>query len=317
MWAYIARRSVLIVPTLLGVVTLVFVLIRVAPGNPIELMIPPGVSGAASVALVKKLTALYGFNRPLYIQYVDYIWQIVRLQFGTSLQTQTVILPQLLIHLWASLQLALVAFILSVVLGIPAGVVSAVRRDSIGDAGLMFVALGGISIPTFVLAYVLIFVFGVVVHALPPSGYNGSIFTPSGFRFVVLPAVTLALGTAGFIARFTRSSMLEILHTDHVRTARAKGLAEGHIVRRHVLRNSLIPILTVLGLTLGGLLGGQIVIENVFGWPGVGQYLVNAIFERDFPVVQAASISVAAAFVIMNLVTDLAYAWVDPRIRYD
>lgn len=317
MWIYVAKRTALIIPTLLGVVTLVFVLIRLAPGSPLEMMIPPGVTGPAQAELVRRLTALYGFNRPLYVQYVDYLWQIARLRFGESLQTQLPVLPQLALHFWATLQLALVAFALSVVAGVPAGIVSAVRRDSWLDATVMVSAIGGVSIPSFVLAYVLIYVCGVVLNILPPSGYGGPIWTWHNFLYAVLPAVTLAAASAGIIARFTRSSMLEIMHADHVRTARAKGVAEWHVVNRHVLRNALIPILTIVGLQMGGLLGGVIIVENVFGWPGVGQYIVTGVNNRDFPVVQAASILIAAAFVVVNLVTDLTYAWVDPRIRYD
>lgn len=317
MWIYVVKRCALIIPTLLGVVTLVFVLIRLAPGSPLELMIPPGVAGPAQTLLIHKLNALYGFNRPFYVQYLDYLWQIARLKFGSSLQTQLPVLPQLIGHFWTTLQLAIVAFALSVLIGIPAGVISAVRRDSWLDAAVMFSAIGGISVPSFVLAYVLIFVFGVVFSILPPSGYNGAIWSLAGLPYVVLPAVTLAAASAGIIARFTRSSMLEIMQSDHVRTARAKGVSEWRVINRHVLRNALIPILTIVGLQMGGLLGGVIIVENVFGWPGVGQYIVTGVNNRDFPVVQAASILVAAAFVVINLLTDLAYAWVDPRIRYD
>lgn len=317
MWIYVAKRTALIIPTLIGVVTLVFILIRLAPGSPLEMMIPPGVTGPAQAELVRRLTALYGFNRPLYVQYVDYLWQIMRLRFGESLQTQLPVLPQLALHFWTTLQLALVAFVLSVVVGVPAGIVSAVRRDSWLDATVMVSAIGGVSIPSFVLAYILIYVCGVVLNILPPSGYGGPIWTWHNFLYAVLPAVTLAAASAGIIARFTRSSMLEIMHADHVRTARAKGIAEWHVVNRHVLRNALIPILTIVGLQMGGLLGGVIIVENVFGWPGVGQYIVTGVNNRDFPVVQAASILIAAAFVVVNLLTDLTYAWVDPRIRYD
>jgi peptide/nickel transport system permease protein len=317
MWIYVAKRTALIIPTLLGVVTLVFVLVRLAPGNPIEMMLPPNITGSAQTELIRRLTALYGFNRPLYVQYLDYLWQVVRLQFGLSLQTQLPVLPQLLLHFWATLQLAIVAFLGSVLLGVPAGVVSAVRRNSWLDSGVMLTSVGGISIPTFVLAYVLIYFCGVVFNILPPSGYSGPIWTWHNFTYVVLPAFSLAAASAGVIARFTRSSMLEIMHADHVRTARAKGVAEWRVVNRHVLRNALIPILTVVGLQMGGLLGGVIIVENVFGWPGVGQYIVNGVNNRDYPVVQASAILIAAAFVVVNLLTDLTYAWVDPRIRYD
>jgi peptide/nickel transport system permease protein len=317
MWIYVAKRTALIIPTLLGVVTIVFVLVRLAPGNPLEMMIPPGVTGPAQIQLIHQLNALYGFNRPIYVQYVDYVWQVVRLHFGQSLQTQLPVLPQMMEHFWFTVQLALVAFAFSLVLGVPTGVLSAVRRDSWIDSVVMVGSIGGISIPSFVLAYILIYVCGVALNILPPSGYAGPIWTWHNFTYVILPAVTLAAASAGVIARFTRSSMLEILQADHVRTARAKGVSEWHVVNRHVLRNALIPILTIVGLQMGGLLGGVIIVENVFGWPGIGQYLYTGVNNRDYPVVQAASILIAAAFVVVNLLTDLTYAWVDPRIRYD
>jgi peptide/nickel transport system permease protein len=317
MWTYVAKRTALIIPTLLGVVTVVFILVRLAPGSPLEMMIPPGVTGPAQNELIRQLNAIYGFNRPLYVQYVDYLWQVVRLHFGDSLQTQLPVLPQLLEHFWFTVQLAVVAFVLSLLIGVPTGVLSAVRRSTWLDSVVMVGSIGGISIPSFVLAYILIYVCGVALNILPPSGYAGPIWTWHNFTYVILPAVTLAAASAGVIARFTRSSMLEILHADHVRTARAKGVTEWHVVNRHVLRNALIPILTIIGLQMGGLLGGVIIVENVFGWPGVGQYLYTGVNNRDYPVVQAASILIAAAFVVVNLLTDLAYAWVDPRIRYD
>jgi peptide/nickel transport system permease protein len=317
MWIYAAKRTALIIPTLLGVVTLVFVLVRLAPGSPLEMMIPPGVTGPAQLALIRRLNALYGFNRPLYVQYVDYLWQVVHLNFGLSLQTQLPVLPQLMLHFWATVQLAVVAFALSVAVGVPVGILSAVRRDTWLDSAAMVTSIGGISIPSFVLAYVLIYFLGVALNLLPPSGYGGPIWSGHAFLYVILPAFTLAAASAGIIARFTRSSMLEIMQADHVRTARAKGVAEWRVVNRHVLRNALIPILTIVGLQLGGLLGGVIIVENVFGWPGVGQYIYNGVNNRDFPVVQASAILIAAAFVVVNLFTDLTYAWVDPRIRYD
>lgn len=317
MWRFIARRAALAVPTLLGMITVVFLVNRVLPGNPIQLMIPPGVTGSAQTVLIDKLEALYGFNKPLYVQYVDYLWQVVRLHFGKSLQTQLPILPQLMIHLGETAQLALVAAVFSLAIGLPAGIVSATRRDTWADWAMVIVSIGAVSIPSFVLGYVLIYVFGLDLGILPPSGFNGAIWTWGGFQYVLLPALTLAAGTAGYVARFTRASMLEVMRADHVRTARAKGLRNNVVMQRHVLRNALIPILTVVGLQLGGLLGGAVIVENVFGWPGVGQYLLTAINNRDFPVVQASALFIAFLFVVVNLLTDVAYAWADPRIHYD
>jgi peptide/nickel transport system permease protein len=316
-WAYIARRVALLFPTLLGIVTAIFILNRVLPGNPIELMIPPNMTGSVRAAFVAKLMAVYGFDKPLYVQYLDYLWQVAHLNFGVSLQTGLPILPQVLGHIGNTAQLTLVAIVLSFAIGVPAGVVSAVRRDTWADYAMMLVALGGVSIPSFVLAYILVYVFGLALAILPPSGFNGPIWTWSGLQYAILPAFTLGTGGAGFVARLTRSSLLESLRTDYVRTAMAKGLSEWTVVVRHALRNAWIPILTVIGLEVGFLLSGAVIIENIFGWPGVGQYVYVGINNRDFPVIQAGGIFLAAMFVLVNLVTDLAYAWVDPRIRYD
>lgn len=317
MWVFIARRAALTIPTLLGMITVVFVVNRVLPGNPIQLMIPPGMTGNAQAAFILKLEAIYGFNKPLYVQYLDYLWQVVRLHFGNSLQTGLPIVPQLMLHLGETAQLAVVAAIFSLMVGVPAGIISATRRDTWADWAMVVVAIGAVSVPSFVLGYILIYVFGLDLGILPPSGFNGAIWVWSGFRYVILPALTLAAGTAGYVARFTRASMLEVMKVDHVRTARAKGLGEGRVIGRHVLRNALIPILTVVGLQIGGLLAGAVIVENVFGWPGVGQYLLTAINNRDFPVVQASALFIAFLFVLVNLLTDVAYAWADPRIHYD
>lgn len=317
MWTYIGKRILLLIPTLLGIVTVVFVANRILPGNPIQLMIPPNMSGNVQAAFIHKLMVLYGFNRPLYVQYLDYVWQVARLHFGTSLQTGLPILPQVLIHLGNTAQLGILAVLFSLAVGLPAGIVSAVRRDTWADYGSMVAALGGVSIPSFVLGYVLIYVFGLTLGILPPSGFSGPVWTWQGLQYAILPAVTLGAGMAGYVARFTRSSMLEVLNADYVRTARAKGLADRRVIRLHVLRNAWIPIVTAVGLQVGLVLSGAVIVENVFGWPGIGQYLLNGINNRDFPVVQAAVIFVAAIFVLVNLLTDLTYVWVDPRIRYD
>jgi peptide/nickel transport system permease protein len=316
-WVYALKRALLLVPTLLGIVTVVFVVNRVLPGNPIQLMIPPNMSGQVQASFVRHLMAIYGFDRPLYIQYVDYLWQIVRLNFGNSLQTGLPILPQVLQHLGYTAQLGVLAALFSLAIGLPAGIISAVRRDTAADYTMMLIALGGVSIPTFVLGYVLIYLFGLVLGILPPSGFNGPIWTLAGLPYAILPAFTLGAGGAGYVARFARSAMLEVMQSDHVRTARAKGVDEWTVVRRHVLRNSWIPVLTAFGLQVGYFLSGAVIVENIFGWPGVGQYIYNGINNRDFPVIQAGAMFVAALFVLVNLLTDLAYAGVDPRIRYD
>lgn len=314
---YIIRRLLLAPITLLGVVTIVFIAMRLVPGNPIELMVPQGLPPADEQAYIAHLNHEYGFDQPLYVQYGDYISHAARLDFGNSFQTRRPILPTLITHVEYTLQLGVLALLISVLIGIPSGILSAAKRDSWIDNSTVMAALGGVSMPDFVLGFILIIVFSVHFNILPPAGSNGTIFTWNGFKYVILPAIALGAAGAGRLMRFTRSSVLDVAEQDFVRTARAKGLREGRVLLTHVLRNSLIPIVTVLGLELGAVLSGAVVIETVFGWPGVGRYLIESITERDFPVVQAAVLIVAFGFVFGNLITDLTYAWIDPRIRYE
>lgn len=317
MTSYFLKRLLLAIPTLVGVVTVVFFSIRLVPGNPIQMMIPQGLPSNAEKQIVQRIETEYGFNKPLYVQYADYMGSVAHFKFGRSLISNREILPDLQGHALNTLQLGIIALLISVVLGVPAGIVSAARRDSLLDNTVMVGALLGVSIPSFVLGYVLILVFGLDLGMLPPSGFGGSILTWQGFTYVIMPAVALGSGGAGVLARFTRSSVLEVIREDFIRTARAKGLAERRVLYRHVLRNVLIPVITVFGIQFGAVLSGAVVIETVFGWPGIGRYMIDAIRARDFPVVQATVIVIALGFVIGNLLTDLAYSLIDPRIRYD
>jgi peptide/nickel transport system permease protein len=267
--------------------------------------------------MYERIRAQYGFDQPLPVQYARYLQRMVQLDFGQSIRQKTSIAEDLLRRIPNTLQLGLVSLLLSSILGVLLGVLSAVHRGSWLDNATMFGALFGVSMPGFWFALVLILLFSVTWPLLPPSGFGGPIHTWQGFSHVILPAVVLGLGSAGGLARYTRSSMLEILNNDYVRTARAKGLQDHVVIIKHGLRNALIPVVTILGLSFGQILSGTVIVETVFAWPGIGRYLVSAINGRDFPAVQATVLLVAVAFVIANLFTDLALVYIDPRIRFE
>lgn len=314
---YLLKRLLMVVPTVWGAVTLVFLAIHLAPGDPISLYIPPDFPVNASPERVAELRARLGLDRPLLEQYTSFLSGVVRGDLGTSLQHRNPVAEGLLERLPNTLQLGVLSLAIAVALGVTVGIVSAVRRGTWLDNVAMTMALFGVSIPNFWLGMLLMQLVGLHWPILPPSGFGGSIFTAEGLRYALLPAITIGISGAGGLARYTRSSMLDVLNEDYVRTARSKGLGERLVVYKHALRNALIPIITLLGLSFGSMLSGAVIVETVFGWPGVGRYLVTGISNRDFPVVQGAVLVIAVGFVMANLITDLVYSLVDPRIRYD
>jgi peptide/nickel transport system permease protein len=314
---YILKRVLLTVPTVLGAVTLVFFAIHLAPGDPAALFIPPDLPSSQTAEVYAQIRAEYGFDQPLPVQYVRYLSRMAQLDFGQSLRQKTNVADDLLRRIPNTFQLGFVALVVSTVLGITLGVFSAVNRGTWLDNATMFGALFGVSMPSFWFALMLILLFAVMLPVLPPSGFDGPLYTWQGLSHLILPVVVLGLGGAGGLARYTRSSMLEVINNDYVRTARAKGLRDTAVIVRHALRNALIPVVTVLGLSFGQILSGTVIVETVFAWPGIGRYLVSAINGRDFPAVQASVLLVAISFVIVNLMTDLALVYVDPRIRYE
>jgi peptide/nickel transport system permease protein len=305
MRAYALRRLGQAALTLLGVSVLVFVVLRVLPGDPAKMLLPEGAPQSA----VDELNRHLGLREPLHVQYALFIRSVVRGDFGQSFQYQAPALRVVTDRLAATAQLALAAMILTGAIGVSLGIAAAVRRGTRYDFASTLFAVLGQSLPNFWLGIMLILLFGVALRWLPTSGYEG-------WRHLVLPAVTLAAFPTALVARLTRSSMLEILGRDYIRTGRAKGLAERAVVLRHALRNAAVPVLTVLGLQIGTLLGGAVITESVFAWPGMGKLVVDAIFFRDFPVVQTVLIFSATIFVLINLVVDLLYTVIDPRIRY-
>lgn len=317
MQRYIAKRLLLAIPTVLGAITLVFLAMQLAPGDPVALFIPPDLAPAETAELEELINAKYGFDDPLPVQYVNYLQQVARFDLGESLRQGTSVADDLRRRIPHTLRLGIAALTISTVIGISAGVISAIRRGTWVDNVVMFVALLGVSMPSFWLALTLILIFAVQFQLLPPSGLGESPWSIDGLRHMILPVLVLALGSAGSLARYTRSAMLEVINLDYVRTARAKGLSGRFVIMRHAFRNALIPIITILGLNFGFILSGAVIVETVFAWPGIGRYLIEGINGRDFPVVQATVLLIAIGFVIGNLITDVMLATVDPRIRFE
>ena len=305
MKAYVLRRLWQSALTLVGVSVLVFVILRVVPGDPAKMLLPDGAPQSA----VDELNRQLGLHEPLHVQYAIFVRSVFRGDFGQSFQYRAPALRVVVDRLGATVQLALAALVITVGVGVSLGVVAAVRGGTGYDYASTVLAVLGQSLPNFWLGIMLILLFGVALRWLPTSGFET-------WRHLILPAVTLAAFPMALVARLTRSSMLEILGRDFIRTGRAKGLAERAVILRHALRNAAVPLLTVLGLQIGTLLGGAVITESVFAWPGMGKLVVDAIFFRDFPVVQTVLILSATIFVLINLLVDLLYTVIDPRIRY-
>ncbi|MEY6431601.1 nickel ABC transporter permease [Thioalkalicoccus limnaeus] len=300
----VAARLVSAAVVVLGVCTLVFLLIHLVPGDPVEAMLGEGARPADRAALREAL----GLDRPVMEQYLTYLSRLARLDLGVSFQEQRPVIDLLRERFPATLELAAVALLLALVLAIPLGVLAASYRGGPIDTGAMGLSLLGVAIPNFWLGPLLILVFSLWLGWTPVSGRDG-------LASLILPAVTLGTGLAAVLARMVRSSLLEVLGEDYIRTARAKGLSGAAVLWRHALRNAWLPVLTLIGLQLGGLLGGAVITETVFGWPGVGSLLIEAIQGRDYPVVQACVLLISLSYLLINTLTDLVYTWVDPRIR--
>jgi len=304
MSSYLLQRLSSACLVVLGVVSIVFLLLHLVPGDPVEIMLGESASMADRQALRHEL----GLDRPLHEQYLGYIASMARFDLGTSIHYRQQVTDLLLDRLPATGLLAGVTLLFTVVLALPLGIVAAIRRNTRWDTGAMGFSLLGVSIPNFWLGPLLILVFSLWLGWLPVSGQGG-------VSSVILPALTLGTGLAAVLSRMVRSSMLEVLHEDYLRTARAKGLSPRRVILRHALRNAMLPVITLLGLQLGALLAGAVITETVFSWPGIGLLTIEAIQSRDYPVVQACVLLISITYVIVNLLTDLAYAWVDPRIR--
>jgi len=313
--AYALRRLLLAVPVLFGVSVLVFAVLHLAPGDPAAIML----GAQATKEDVERLHRDLGLDQPLVIQYFRWIGQVAGGDLGRSIPLGRAVLPEVLLRFKATLVLTTGALSIAVLLGLVAGIVSAVKQYSWLDRLSMGVAVTGVSLPVFWTGIMLIIVFALQLRWFPASGMSSPYGSGVGdvLWHLVLPAVTLGTASAAALARLTRSSVLEIIRQDYVRSARAKGLAERAVIARHVLKNAINPIITVLGVQVGFLLGGAILTETVFSWPGLGSMMVRAIQARDYPLVQGGVLLIATTFVVVNLGVDLLYAIFDPRIRYD
>lgn len=306
MFRYVLKRLLLALPVLLGVSVVVFVAIRLIPGDPALLM----AGQAATQEVVQQIRTSLGLDQPLPVQYLYFLRNVIRGDLGRSLFNGAPVVEELAQRFPRTVRLALASILVASLIGIPSGVFAATRRSSWVDTLVMVVALAGVSVPVFWLGLNLMLVFSVRLQWLPAFGYET-------WRHLLLPSVTLGAASAAIVARMTRSAMLEVLSQEYVRTARAKGLGERVVVNRHALRNALIPVVTILGLQLGTLLSGAVLTETVFAWPGIGRLLVEAVLARDYPVIQGATQLIAATFVALNVLVDVLYGLLDPRIRYE
>ncbi len=303
----------MLIPVIIGVSILTFLMMHLAPGDPVAVMLPDHATGAEAELIRARL----GLDEPLHIQYFTYVRNVISLDFGTSVQTGRRVGAELFARWPTTVDLTIVALSIAILFGIPLGILAALKRASFTDHFSMVFALLGFCLPNFFLALLLQLLFAMHLDWLPVYGRAGPLWTWQGFQSFILPGLSLGLSSAGVLARLTRSNMLEVLQLDYIRTARAKGIWERRIIFKHALKNALIPVTTIIGLQFGFLLGGAFITETVFALPGVGRYAVNAIFARDFPIIQGVTLMMAMVFVLCNLGVDLIYAYLDPRIRYD
>ncbi|MBA3644190.1 MAG: ABC transporter permease [Chloroflexia bacterium] len=312
MTAYILRRLVLLLPVVLIVGVVVFALVHLTPGDPAAVIL----GDRATAEDIERLRDQLGLNDPLPLQFVRWIGGAVRLDFGESIFLGESVTSALAGRLQPTLLLTLYALLIQLGIGIPAGVLAAVRHNSPIDRLLTIMSISGAAIPTFFLGILLILFFGVQLHLLPSGGYEPIIEDPAAhFRLMLLPAFALGFSSAGLLARLVRSSMLDVMREDYVRTAFAKGLPGRAVVMRHALRNAMIPALTVIGTSVGALLGGAVVTETVFTIPGMGRLVEQSIARRDYPIIQGAIMLIAVTYVLVNLLVDLLYVYIDPRVR--
>lgn len=335
MGRYIGKRLLNLIPVLLGITLLVFAFLHLIPGDPAVVMAGERATPEQVAALREQL----GLNQPLPLQYLVFLGNLLRLNFGTSIISGVPIAEEIRTRWPATFELSVAAMLVATIIGIPAGVLAAVRKNSAVDNLTMSGSLLGVSLPVYWLGLLLVYLFAVNLQWLPPSG---RISIDAGFNFkpitgfyvldallqgnfkaikdvlshLILPAVTLGTIPLAILARITRSAMLEVLSQDYIRTARAKGLLERWVIFKHALKNALLPVVTIIGLQFGTLLGGAILTETIFSWPGIGSWIYEGILSRDYPVVQGGVVFVAVAFVIINLLIDLSYAFLDPRIQY-
>ncbi|MBA7503899.1 Dipeptide transport system permease protein DppB [subsurface metagenome] len=322
MLEYIVRRLLFIIPLLLGITIITFVIVHLSPGGPADML--TGLSPKVSAEAKARLHSLYGLDKPLHVQYWLWLSRLVRFDFGRSFKDGRLVIIKILERLPATLLLNVLSLLLIFFIALPIGVISAVRQDSFFDKGMTVFVFLGFSVPAFWLALLLMVLFGVVLGWLPISGMHSVNFPYFSFwgklwdiiKHLILPVFVSAFGGLAYLSRYSRTSMLEVLRQDYIRTARAKGLSEKKVIYRHALRNALIPIVTLLGLSLPALIGGGFIFETIFAWPGMGRLGYQAIMARDYPVIMGVGVIAALLTLLGNLIADITYAFIDPRIRY-
>ena len=309
-WGFIARRLLLAVPVFVGVTVVTFALMQIVPGDPVALLMEEKMA-TIDPAAARIIRAKWGLDDPVPIQYLKFLRNAVRGDLGISYRTDRDVTTSILERVPATAKLAAAALVLAILIGVSMGIVAALRQNTFFDSASIMLATMGVSIPNFWLGLLLIYLLAVEWRWLPPSGYGPP------YPYLIMPAVTLGTGLSAVIARLTRSSMLEVIRQDYVRTARAKGLPDRRVIMTHALRNAAIPIVTVVGVQMSGLLSGAVITERVFSWPGVGRLLLDSISVRDLPMVQGCVLFIATIFIALNLLVDLSYAALDPRIKYE
>ncbi len=324
---YIIRRLLQMVPLLIGISILVFLLVHLSPGDPVRMLLGED----ARQVDIDNLNRIYGFDRPLHEQYFRWAKNAIQGNLGVSIRQGVPVSGLILERLGATLELAFMSVLLAVLLGVPFGVFTAVKRGTLWDYGGMVFALLGVSMPGFWLGLILLSYVALPSALFPVFGRDGGIFLGlfilltkfdasyflTGLRHILLPSLAIGMSMMAIITRLTRSSMLEVLNKDYIRTARAKGLKSSTVIFKHALANSLLPVITIVGIQFGAMLGGAVVTETVFAWPGVGRLIINAISQRDFPIIQGGVLMMAIVFTLVNLLVDISYAFVNPRIRYE
>jgi peptide/nickel transport system permease protein len=317
MWQYVTKRVLLMIPTLVGAALVIFLLMNIVPGDIALLIIGGDQGGDINPRELAKLRAQLGLDRPLYMQFFSWLWDVVRLDFGKSLWTGAPIMEELWIRLPLSLEVAILATIVSVIIAIPLGTIAAIRQDTWVDYVIRIISIGGLAIPAFWTGIMIILFLVIFFEWGPPLEFVSITEDPwENFKMLVWPIVSVGYRNAAVTTRMTRSTVLEVMREDYIRTAWSKGLHERIVVMKHALKNAMLPVITIIGTEVAFLIGGLVVTETVFTLNGIGRFMVDAIAHRDIPVVQTLVLLIAFTFVFVNLITDLLYAWLDPRISY-
>jgi len=314
---YIIRRLLLMIPTLFLVSVIIFTILRIIPGDVASLIATRGGEGIATQEEIQNIREKLGLGDPLYVQYAKFMGGLLKMDVGNSLWSGRPVIEELLTRLPLTIELALLSILVSVSIAIPIGVLSAIRQDTWVDYLFRVISITGLAVPNFWLGVLIILFLSVWFHWIPPLGYSDFFVDPwKNVQQMIWPAIALGYRLSAIVGRMTRSTMLEVLREDYIRTAWAKGLRERVVIFRHALKNALLPVITIAGLQLGALLGGTVIAETIFTLPGVGRFLIDSINHRDYPVVQTIVMWLAVVFSTLNLAVDVAYGWLNPRIRY-